>query len=147
MMEFFKTLVLSSSVLWLLAQFAILLVIALLHIYQIVRMRRDTVVVISHGKIFLGAIIGCALSIGFYQGVLWYSPAGWSWLWVLLAFVVWKLILYAIIGPFTRGTSIRDTVKSDAEPFNCNWPLIPRCVHQSLFYLLIAAFAFTRSTE
>lgn len=125
-------------------QLVVLLAVALLHIYQILYMRRKTVVVLSHGRVFVGALWGSLASVGFFQAILRLHPTGRWWIAVVLAFLFWKSVLYVLTSPLTRGTSVVDTISGEGGLFNCNWPLIPRCVHQSLFYFLLFVWSISR---
>ena len=144
--EILRTFLYGSSPLWLAAQFAALFAVSLLLVYQILKMRRDTVVVLSHRRIWLGAGLASVLNLGFLHGAMWFVTAWWKWLLVLLVYMFWKLLLYAVVRPFTADTSLVDTVKSTDDAFNCNWPLIPRCAHQSLLYFLMGVAVVIAST-
>jgi len=125
----------------LLVQFAVLLGATLAHLFQIVHMRRDSVVVVSYAMIFLGCFLGCFATLVLYQGILWLMPAGfWPrflyWIGAFLFKVPWRVVIQLALMPITRETTLVDTQKSETELYNCNWPLIPRCIKQSFYYLL-----------
>jgi hypothetical protein len=123
-------------------QFGVMLVVTLITMYGILRMRRDNVVILSHGQIMVSTVAATAVCTAVYQGLLWVGPAGrWSSGWalgaVILATMVARMLTMIIVGGIDGGRSLRDTTAGEGGMFNCNWPLISRCANQSLFYLCL----------
>ena len=133
-------------------QFGAMLVVTLITMYGILRMRRDNVVVLSHGQILISTIAATAICTAVYQGLLWIGPAGrWSKGWVigsiLIATMVSRMLTMMIVGGIDGGKSLRDTTATDAGLFNCNRPLISRCANQSFFYLCIVYLVMSKVLE
>jgi hypothetical protein len=130
----------SPTLLGALAQFAFILTITLITMHGILRMRHDTVVILSHRHLFVSTLLSSAACAVIYQLVLWIGPAErWSKYLVLgflfAATIVARYLTMIIVGKLDGGRSIRDTTADAGKLFNCNWPLISRCANQSLFYL------------
>lgn len=138
MWENVKVLVLGSDPLSLSAQLAFLIVITLLHVLQIVKMRRDSVVVLSWGRLVLACVAVSLANLGFFRLVVHYRPTKWwGWVLVFVAMAVWAIPVNLLALGVAGKRCLRDTAKTEAESFNCNWPLIRRCAMQSLTYLLM----------
>lgn len=134
------------------AQAVFLLVVTLLTIYAILRMRRDTVVILSHGQVLFSTLVATLVCAGVYQGVVWLDPAdrwsaGWAIGVVILATFVSRGLTMAIIGRIDGGRSMRDTTAGEGAMFNCNWPLISRCANQGLFLLCVVYLAMHQVWE
>jgi hypothetical protein len=139
----------SQTVVGVLAQFTVVLVSTLLMMYGILRMRRDTVVILSHGQLLVSTVLSCAVCTGVYQLVLLIGPAErWSKWWVVgflfAAIMVARWLTMFLVGGLDGGRSIRDTTTDAGRMFNCNWPLISRCANQGLFLLVIVYLAMKK---
>jgi hypothetical protein len=126
----------------LLAQLAFLFVISLLTIYQILRMRRDTVVILSHRRLITSLLLSSAATLACYQVILMVNPVDHfgrigGILAVLVALLLTRYVTMIVVGTTDGGRSIKDVTMSEGGLFNCNWPLISRCTNQSLFYLCV----------
>ncbi|MGQ0701882.1 MAG: hypothetical protein ACT4PM_01965 [Gemmatimonadales bacterium] len=149
MKDLLRTFVLGNSPTVLAAQFGALWVFTVLTIYQILWMRRDTAVVMSHPRVIVEAGVMSLLNLGIYHAMLWFL-APWS-TWKLFAaiggFTVWGGVSNAILYGIDRDRSIRDTVKGQGAFFNCNWPLIRRCANHALLFLVMGAILFLRPAK
>ncbi len=138
-----RSLIVGSSPLSLALQYAFLLVVTFGHIYQILRMRRATVVVLSHARIVVNVFVITALNVALYQVALWLMPTGSKVMFVLylIGFVFaigfWRVIIQGVGGAIDQDRTVKDTTAGKEKLFNCNWPLIPRCCLQSLNYLAL----------
>ena len=147
--------ILDSSLHALAVQYIFIAAASLFHIYQILRMRRDTVVVLSHGRIWFGALFGASLGLGYYRAAMWLYPQGVAW-WlfalylfgVIISLAIFRGLITFILAPFIGGRrSIIDTVMREEKFFNCNWPLIPRCITMGLTYLVFFGLIFVKFVE
>lgn len=149
MSEFLKTYVLGHGPRELAVQFLGLYAVTVLTIYQIIWMRRATVVVMSHGRVLAEAGLMSLLNLGVYHIMLWFLPpfAIWKLLVIWLGITLWGGISNMILHAVDQDRSIRDTVKGQGALFNCNWPLIRRCANHALMFLVVGAIILLRPTK
>jgi len=127
----------------LLTQYALLCGAAFAHIYQILHKRRDTVQVLSHRRFVVATLANLGVCLVFYHTILAFTPSSNKFLAVAYIFVAFlamvplRVVVQAIGDMIDQDRTLKDTQRSKAELFNCNWPLIPRCCNQSLSYLLM----------
>jgi hypothetical protein len=120
----------------LLGQFAILVAFVLLLVYLIVLSRRKTVVILSHPRLILAALVISALNVAFFQAVLWLDPEREHRTIVLICFIVWCAMLNIPAYLVAGETTLQDTVLPPTHFVNCNWPLIRRMAIGSMLFPL-----------
>ncbi|HVR29973.1 MAG TPA: hypothetical protein VMS86_10620 [Thermoanaerobaculia bacterium] len=149
MKETLRTLVLGTTPTELGLQFLALYAFTVLTIYQILFMRRDTAVVMSHPRVVAEAGLMSLLNLGVYHAMLWFLQpySNLKVFALILLFGVWGGISNLILGAVDQDRSIRDTVKSTGSMFNCNWPLIRRCANHALLFLIVAAIWYLRPAK
>lgn len=149
MKELVKTFILGNGPREIAVQFLALYAFTVLTIYQILWMRRDTAVVMSHSRVIAEAGLMSLLNLGLYHVMLWFLQPWVTWkLFVLiLGFTLWGGISNVILHAVDQDRSIRDTVKGQGSLFNCNWPLIRRCANHALLFLVMGAIFLLRPSK
>jgi len=141
--DWLRNLMVGSTPTGMAVQYAFLLSAALAHIYQILHMRRSTVVLFSHARLITNVFIISALNLVFYHLVMWLAPSDSKAMLILyfvgfvFALAFWRVIVQGIGGVIDQSRTLKDTAAKEGQLFNCNWPLIPRCCMQSLNYLVL----------
>lgn len=145
--------ILDTSVASLATQYAVIVALALVLIYGILRMRKGSVLILSHGRILASTLLASALNlclfrlfVGFklYQALPfgaqndeWWKVALFLLVgWILLT--VWRIVLNLVTYPVARD-SVKDLISNEAKAFNCNWPLIPRCASFAFLELILTS--------
>lgn len=143
----FRSLLLGSSSSAYAVQYGILALYTLFMIYTIIRRNRVRVIVLSHTRIWVETLLACAVTFGFYRLTLWLAPkSNWAFFLFLLGIIfvaslIVRITLQTLIYMIDRERALKDLGRGPEVPFNCNWPLIPRCANfcfqQVIFIVLI----------
>ncbi len=127
-------------------QFVVMLIVTLVTIHSILRMRREDVVVLDGGQLFVSTLVATVICTLTYQVLLWIGPAnrwgkGVALASVFAVTIITRMVTMGVVGAVDGGRSIRDTTNGEGALFNCNWPLISRCANHSLLLMCIAYLA------
>ncbi|HEV2911744.1 MAG TPA: hypothetical protein VGX92_00390 [Pyrinomonadaceae bacterium] len=146
-----RDLLLSSSPSGYALQYGILALDTLIMIYIIIRGNRERVIVLSHTRIWVETLVASLVTFGFYRLAIWLAPKG-TWPFILflvglfLSNFIMRAILQMLVFVMDRGRSLKDLGSGPEAPFNCNWPLIPRCANFCSQQIIVIVLFWARTT-
>lgn len=141
----------SSSKEDLIFQFIVTLILSLFTIYFIIYIvNSKNIVVFKHNRILVATVVCTLVNVLFYQMIIYinfkfdFAPFHMLVIGLITATVPLKPLQYIIAHPIMGDYTIRDMQRNDGNLFNCNWPLVPRCINYWAGNFIILLYIFNK---